>query len=370
MTKQGRYHPEALRVICSDGGSKNECGAVYLVFTPFQYLNALEARQQLKEPPGYLIIVNADHQAEYIWPMLDCSEWYAVFAVDAVGRPDAPIGGSAGRINYYRWQRRARSALEYLARILRHPKRLYIGNYLAPLALHFAPLLEPERLILLDDGTQTLAINRWRSGIRQHPALTERFKLALRYRLIGLDLRDFDQVTFFTMYDLELRPGDELIRNDYARLRSLMKEKSISNEIFLLGQSLVEEEILSERDYTSYIEKIVNRTRGDRLVYIPHKRETADKLDCIRRTFGIEVRRFPLPIEAQLASSRELPKAVYSFYSTALNTCRILFGDTMSITAVVVNPSLMKAEINESAAIYQDMSLHAGRNFEVIELEG
>ena len=337
---------------------------VYVVSTPLQLLNALEARAHFDEPPGLLIIVRSSQQADTLPALLADSDWVSVHRFDAWGGHE----GSASRTAIFRARRSARQRLDRLVPELRKYKRLYLGNYNSPLFRHLANRLVDAELVLLDDGTETIAINRRRLGIDRGLGALARLKFDFWNLATGVDYSQVTELTYFSMYDLtRIRSGDGLILNSYRRLRAISESKPTGNQIFFLGQALVEEFIVTLNDYLTVLENAVTAHEGSEVVYIPQSYENKEKIEQIGRELGIPVKRFDLPIEAQFVYGEVMPRGVVSFYSTALNTCRMIFGDRLDVTAIELNDAMLLKDRDDIAAIYADMRRYTGEHFRVIE---
>ena len=102
-----------------------------------------------------------------------------------------------------------------------------------PFMRHIANTINYNMLYLLDDGTDTIEINKRRHKIENHEresrtgtsisriSLFKTIEARIRAKYWNWYLAEVPSVTFFTVYDLDVRKGDRLIRNNYSYLRSL-----------------------------------------------------------------------------------------------------------------------------------------------------
>ena len=118
-------------------------------------------------------------------------------------------------------------------------ENLVIGNYLSGYMRHFANRLRPRHLYLVDDGTDTPRVARLRT--EQEVPVDEgqlscfrKFKNIIRASFIDWDMRQANSVTFFTSYNLGLKPEDRLVRNEYVFFRSMLKQSALRNEVYFL----------------------------------------------------------------------------------------------------------------------------------------
>lgn len=351
---------------------------VFMIETAHQLLNAIEAKHRLGlRDCRLVVIVHRDYPRSAYEVLVAPEEWAAVHYLERIDEPEGPSGfwfrfrGSDRMRSYFATLqlRKLRQRLDELARSMVRVERVFLGNYWVDYMRHFANVLPHDRLWLLDDGTATLLINERR---RQGQPLdrckwTERLKNDLIYRAIGMDARQERGLSFFTIYELETRAEDEVFRHDYNYLRSVAEVGEASDEVFFLGQTLMDEG-LSRDDYLEYLKKVLDYFAGEKLVYVAHKGEPADKVAYIEKELGVPVRRFGVPIEYQLTVRRSKPKLLASFCSSALENCRVIFGSELQIRAFYIDPARCKTHPSLIRGIYDYYRSKAGPGFEVVEL--
>ena len=323
---------------------------LFTVETPLQLLNAMEARHTLASSASRLVVFTSPgHTREAFTRLVRPGDWGSVEFVPIVPYEDLQERLDwrdrwSARLRAYagHWRRRGlRRRLDALARSLGRVERMFIGNLWVQHQRHLASAVRYRELVLLDDGTQTLQLNeRLTSGHAVGPATeVDRPWVAWAIRrLTGMRPPDTSRVTFFTAFDLRTRPGDRVLRNDYSYLRSLARDSRCSHEVLFLGCELSHEG-LSEEHHRGYLRRVRAHFAADALAYAPHPREKEDRVAYVRDVLGIPVRRFDVPIEYQLATSGVRPKVLASFCSSALDNCRIIFGDTLPINAMRIEPA-------------------------------
>ncbi len=351
---------------------------VFIIETPHQLLNAIEATHSLKLSDNYLIIITSDSYSKDTYsPLIQAESWKTVHYVSQeITCKNAIHRG----LKYHKWQRvrgylhqyelRAfRKRLDAIACSLGNAQNICLGNYWIAYMRHFANVLQHQRLYLLDDGTQTLQINDRRargSSFEQYTNL-QRLKLNLIKTLIGINDQQATSVTFFTTYDLETKGEDQVIKHDYSYLRSLAGAVPSSEEVFFLGSELREEGITLEC-YLDYFKKVLRYFEGEKIVYVMHQRESSEQIAYIKETLGVRVTHFGIPIEYQLTLRQTRPKILASFCSSALENCRVIFGDTLQIKSFYINPEDCRFNpdlIRDIYAYYESKNSYA---FEVVRL--
>ena len=365
---------------------------VYIVDTTFQLLNAVEAANSLRLPRNHLIIVNNAGQTSDAYKRIIVEkDWEKISHVSLVIDPDthafhrfgSHIAGFArnwyGRYLHFRRMRRAAR----IARSVGAVNNLFLGHYWAdhkPFMRHFANTISHETLYILDDGTDVIEINARRKAMAIEPAasggdtsqrgpLLQRLDRHLRRKYWRWDLGEAEKVTFFTAFDIDVKPGDHLVKNDYRHLRSLTRATGTTDVIFFLGQCLVEDSYMEAPVYLDYLRRVKAHFAGEYVQYVPHPRESARTIDAVREAVGFEIRKFDVPIEYQLVTGRELPKMVASFFCSALESCSNIFGSRVRMACFHVKPEHLLCCQEAVAMIYEYFERRANADFAVIKLD-
>jgi hypothetical protein len=269
--------------------------------------------------------------------------------------------------------------VDNIVKILGSATNLFLGDYMrsvyqVPHMYHFANTLKHERLFLLDDGTNVNTINDDRriafpieSNSNGPGSYLYRLKKMLRDRLIEWNDKAADSVTFFSAYDINVQDGDFLIKNEYKYLRSLTKNAAPSDEVFFLGQCMVEGGYMTEEVYLEYLNKINDYFAHEKMIYIPHPRESAHMIGKIREYPGLTIKSFNVPIECEICLNGNRPKVLASFFSSALQNCRIMLGD-ISIIAFYVPPVHLLRDHEYVNTVYQYYSSHTSELFTIVTL--
>src|SRR5215831_9233540 len=321
---------------------------VFVVETPPQLMNALEARHTLAADDSVLIVILQDDLPQDAYAaIVQPDEWSAIHYVQRDIVPQGPFQRSLKHHPHPRVRgyfatyglRVLAQRIRAIARSLGPVQNVFIGNYWIDYMRHVANVIDHRKLILLDDGTATLLINDRRREGRplDNYSHWRRARVRVVNLLAGIRAAQAQSVTFFTIYDLVTKKEDRVVKHNYSYLRSLAGAVPPSNEVFFLGQTLVDEGLSRER-YMDYLRKIIQYFKSDKIVYVAHKLEPQDKLAYIRDEMGLPVVRFGVPIEFQMTVKRARPKLLASFCSSALENCRIIFGDKMNIKSFYLDP--------------------------------
>ena len=336
---------------------------VFLLASPLQALNAIEARHEFGLPDSSCHLVSFrsessrnDRQTEDI---VQQAAW--------AGRGTVGYGGNGFRC----WQERF-NEVNVIAAGMERADRLFMGDYASDLMRHLAHRAGARKFVVLDDGNSTLRIDR----ARRDPAVPYHFmphsfadwvKHLAKTRLCGTNRSLLDRLTFFTVYGLEPDYRTEVVPNTYRHLRGRLHVLSVNEETHFLGAALPDKNLMSEDVYLSYLQRALSRLGSGPVVYWPHRLETASKLARISSELGIEVRESTMPVECRLCSAPSVPKLIAGFFTSAFDTCRALVGDRIGMRSFYIDPSdcapSVRADVEE---FYRHYDSYTPGNFELV----
>ena len=298
--------------------------AVFLVFSPFQMLNAVEARHSLQKATDECHLVYfrgvSERNAEQIRAMIDVNDWHSV---TYISEPELPST-----------LRRRKNHLEKFYKSINGIDRLVVGHFGFPIGRHLSHRFRPAEVIILDDGTASHRTfeNRFSTSIAAGGKALAFYKRlpffnAFRRLLTGVNSQPYKAVTFFSIYRHSVHSCDRLLHNNYTYLRQGKTHAIQNGTVFFLGGCLVELGIITEENYTALADKAARIYENHQVVYIPHRREDPDRLQKLQEKTGWKIQGLDVPIELFLLRSTALPSILASFYSTALDSCFILFQE-------------------------------------------
>jgi len=346
---------------------------VYLIMTPHQLMNALEARHYFGLKDNYIIIIiTPTYPDKAFTPLLEDHSWENVTFLE----PKYNLEGFDYRKNqqsiksrYLSFcnERHRRVMLNEYAKTLRGVSSLILGNYEMDFMKHFSNQVHYNRLIALDDGTATLRVYKERRN-NNHISSFTRIKKSIREMILGLDTTETEKITFYTTYDLKPVDGDIVINNEYTYLKQMSSQARDNGKIYFLGQQFVEMKILNEDVYIDYMKKIKEYYNGEQLAYIAHKHEDVKKIERIETDVGLEVQRFDVPIEYRMSVKGDKPKVLAGFSSSAIENCERLFAGDIPINVFVVKPEHLMNRKDFVLSVYDYYRKKAGDRFVMIPL--
>ncbi len=329
--------------------------AVFLLKSPLQYLNALEALAAFDLSLG-----------ETLWVLLpDSKSRQQLEALVAAERQDGfrpvflsdlPLGLEERSLSSFETPRGnplfgnplfSIFKLSRLAGLTRKVPLVFIGDLANPLMRHFANRTDPGRVVHLDDGVATLGYAAARAGAEgrgRKPKWSKRIKLALKRGLLGLRDQPLQTLTFFTFYrQLQAGPNDLVMTHDFPCLRKGLQATPASGPVYFLGGPLVEAEFFCEKDYLELLQGVAAYYAGKEVIYVAHRRENTERLKLISSRTGWQAQLFDYPIEYQLAKIGPRPAQLASFFSSGLESCRQVFGPKLDICSFALPERLLRA---------------------------
>ncbi|MDW7643578.1 MAG: hypothetical protein SCI25_00895 [Desulfuromonadales bacterium] len=353
--------------------------AVFLLKSPLQLLNALEACQHFGIARRECVLVlMADHKSlpQMLSLVKKTSGWGGTVSLVNVGL-DPSIQESDG-LSHERhaiWGNDAFGIikLKNLARRLGRLDYVFLGDLGNLMMRHFANLADVSEVVALDDGTATLQYAVWRNQGRWGRKQRLSKKAGLWLKRIALGLRDNlpGRLTFFSAYEIEVPPQDLVVKNTFMDLRAQAGDMPLEESVFFLGGPLVEASILSEEEYLWHLERVARYFSNRKVTYVAHRRENWERVKRIGRALGWDVRLFDYPIEFQLAVVGPRPRILAAFFSSALENCRAIFGDMLTIYAFTLSDDQFarKAERGESVKnVYDRYARLSGEFFHVVDI--
>ena len=353
--------------------------SIFLVKTPLQLLNAIEAKYyyNLNIDDCVLIVMGDRKNLPQLLKLADAvDEWGKVLVLNNVnlffGSPFKESNSFLSKLiikskifnkSIYN-VRRLNNVSHYLGEV----KYIFLGYPRYVYMKHFANITPHEKIIALDDGNVTIELANERNKslvIANNQSIKQKLKMHGKKMIQRVSDKDLSELTFFTIYDISPGEHDNVEENKFTHLRSNVDLLPVSNEVYFLGGPVSEVGIISQESYLSYLKKVKAYFSSMEIVYIAHRRELPVNLDRIKNELGFKVVLFEYPIEYQLAYIGPVPKVLASFFSSALDSCRVIFSDRLKIKSFMLDltGSPMQAQIEP---IYDNFQSNEDDNFKVI----
>lgn len=299
--------------------------AVFLVESPMQLINAIEAKHYFGIQDSSIIIrydgiaANDDH-IDYVLKTIDNSFTRIINIILLYGKK-----------NLYKM------LIPLFVSIKYKPDYLFIGNYYSGYA-KITRLLYPNRkCIYLDDGAQTTKLY--------------------------YDNKNINLFSYFSF--TEKFPDRMYIHHSFSYLKQKLSEKhqTVSKGvIYFIGTALVENDLISESNYEKIVVSLVDHYSEYNIKYFPHRFENLEKLRAISQ---FEIVQANMPFELYLLQTKVLPEKIVSFYSAALYTVNSIMGDIVEVEAFRIPAEYFKN--SEYAAKIDNLYNYLSESLTIIE---
>ena len=184
---------------------------------------------------------------------------------------------------------------------------LILGAYFNSVFYLISRLCSYKNLIFLDDGLETVLINK------MDPAKESIISKFFNWK--------YKRSKHFTIFSNSI---DNIFgQNKFISLQSKFYNRSVNEEVFVLGGNFVEAGMISSKNYLKHIQKIKNQFKSKKIVYIPHRKEI--KLNYEK--YDIDILITDSCFEIYLAKLEYLPSVIISFFSTALYTSKLILSN-------------------------------------------
>lgn len=296
---------------------------IYIIQSPLQLLSAIEAANYYKEDKNILLIRYANEkltnfQIKEILKLY--SGWSSVFEI------------LPNKFNLLTGLKTI-SLTKKLCSNFGKSGRIFLGDYRS----WYAPYLLTGKLsndcYLLDDGNSTIDIqNNYLSKSRLYfggglKGFVKNIVFSFWKLLVG---NDESNVNIFTGFDLKPNcDRQKVICHSFEYLRLLSVDKSIDKaSVYFFGAPISELSLLSRARELELLGNVndLYKSSNINLIYIPHRRDSLQKIACIEGTLKIDVVKFAHCAEVELILSSVIPFGIASFYSTVLYTLPKIFN--------------------------------------------
>lgn len=327
---------------------------LYFVQSPLQAVNAYEARHAIADGVGAHDLVVLDQKEErnnfLLANTLKALGWEPMCRVPF--RRSDPL-------KMLEWLRlRARLSG------LRGVSRCYIGDYCSGMGVAAANLFPKAEAYVLDDGTSTINF----PGLRYEARRPQHLPPNRNFPLMGYRTDLPESLTLFSMYEVEVRPPDSLRANKLSFLTDSLRFDS-AGPVFFIGSCLPDVEVISFQQFFDLF-RAARQWLGDReIVYFPHRRELLDLKRDFFRQLGVRLAHTELPFELEIARGLLKPSLVATFYSTALDTLRIICqGKKRGLLAFHVPEHWIQTEAHLEIARKSYAEYRMSQEVEIVDL--
>jgi hypothetical protein len=297
--------------------------------SPFQLLSAIEARDYFKDEYAILILKYSGRAHKKNDLQLQTTKEFNNFDEVFEIRPFSGVLESNLRLLFILKMFQIKK-IEFT--------KIFISEYRSWYHRKFWDVLAPKENYVLDDGSNTVELQKSYFPTGKYYELSKGLKKKLKqiyFKLISIflynnrDASSHKDINLFTCFDLEpYSRSQKVIKNNFSFIKKNASKKHVDeSKVYFLGGNLSDLNLLSRDKELSLLESVINYYKGinKELVYIPHRREAAEKLELIRNRFNVDVMTFTYPAEIQFLLMETHPHGIASFVSMALFTVSKMF---------------------------------------------
>lgn len=243
---------------------------------------------------------------------------------------------------------------------------LIAGEYRSRVFWFLAAKFKSRDIILLDDGTATLRINR-DGGFNPRKIVKSMF-----LKIIGMVSYEYEKITFFSVYNIEekVSKNDNVIMHSYENYRKKLQTLPKSeNKIFIIGSPLFEAGVTSVDDIEltiNMISDLISNQPDCSFYYVPHRRERDKKIKRISEL--VEIKRFDFPFEVYPLMEKENVSSIAGFYSSLYDNLITIYGKNIKITSYVIDADKIAPEWKVFVgSVYDNYTRYKNANIELIK---
>lgn len=314
--------------------STNDTKLVAIIFSPLQALNLLEYSNRFRAQIDLVVVGGASSlepvSRAQIENVLEQAPPREVFYHEGGICPTRPI--------------RAHRSISSTARKIRAsltsgPHCFLVGEYRSAFSwavIHSLSDLS-DRIIVVDDGTAMLRIDRRSSVFRSSKVRKQKLK-ELVFRTIGIPgTVPRSGLTFFTNFPISqtVAQHDVIIRNDYRFLAASQRQLPPDEEfVYVIGNPLLEVGVVDSGDLELALRLIdyASTLAGRKVIYLAHRRERLEKLNYLNRAATVVIPSVPFELYAATVGKR--PSVLVGYQSSLFTTAAQIFGDAIEIISV------------------------------------
>lgn len=337
--------------------------AIFVVSTPLQLLNAIEACSELELELGravlWVLVKNPEH-----WVTWRCAQSIECLPFTRVRLLElSRVSVVDGVFSVFKGLLANSAQIRSLASEHRMCTHFFLGNPKTREHLYLASMFSNARITILDDGTGTVSFlervrargGRAGGGLGIKAGVLPALKEVLFRIFYGSYRRPLLSADFYTAFVSQAEAAGFVARkNNYTWLVSRLQGKEARQGTHFLGAPFVERNELAWNNYRDWLETAMALLPGP-VLYVAHWAESDAQLERIERELGLPCRRFDQPYELQYLVGDAAPACVASWFSSALDVLSLVPGTHARLLAFRVPvEAFRKADIAASALSFYE----------------
>ena len=313
---------------------------IFIVKSPLQLINAIEAKEHFQTTHNILVLMNANPTNDkQMQTVLALSQWDDIITYTPKNKKSTLF-----------------AQIKLIKRLKNHHyHRLFSGDF-GTFNQVIISNLNADELFMIDDGTMSIEIHK-RLYHPSKPKFSKQLKL-LRYKLFGLSTTVQQTINFFTCYNLAQIDNEQIVPNDYEYLQSVFQPKNQDDNIYLLGQN-IDNKWMKLGKYIEYLQHLKSFYAG-KIIYMPHRHEIIS--DALKALFDdrFVLQHNDIPIEIYFLEKEIYPTHIVSFTSSALFTLNKIYNRAKIDAIYIHQEDLMTMHdfVSSCYTFYEPLNIH------------
>lgn len=290
---------------------KNKKYNIFIVRTPFQLINAYEAKEYFQTKNNVLIIIDngTENNKTQLTNLIYDDIWDCIIRF-----------GDNEKTNFFNYV----NLIYKLKKIKK--EYLFIGSGFNKMQKILVANIDSEKTCFFDSGTNTMTTYKdFLESKINIPALKK-----LRFMIFGLKTNINKNIDFFTMFDLKELPRNKIFKNEYKFMKAKFGDghNLVGDEIYIIGQRFVDADILDEEKYFAFLDNVIEKYQSHKINYLMHRTETKEYLINNAYDTKLNIIQSTMPGELFFLSLPNQPKYVIGTISTLIVSLKYILKNT------------------------------------------
>jgi hypothetical protein len=195
---------------------------------------------------------------------------------------------------------------------IKEPIDFFVSHYSDDSTFLVLSLFNVRNFFLMDEGTASFNVVRR----RQKKEIIFRIKLLIKSFLYGIKIIRTKSIIYFTRFNLKINKKDNI--EIYSVIKTANLITSFNNsQVDFLGSSVVELNLMTEKDYINYLTKVLRLNKGKKMIYFKHRKEDPLKLEKLKE-IGFVIKDIKTTYENYYNSKSSQSGIICSFFTTSV----------------------------------------------------
>lgn len=241
------------------------------------------------------------------------------------------------------------------------------GEYRSMVFWFIAKKFKRRKVVILDDGTATLRINR-----KQRPSKVLIKDLILK--MIGCADPFKEKISFFSIYDISdnVSLHDSVTKHSYSSFANkTIHYPDDNNSVYVIGTPLFEAGVIKGNDIEitfSMLSSLKEMFAEKKVIYIPHRRERKEKIDAIAKMVHVQTLDYPFELFSLI--NKKNIRYMGGFYSSLFDNMLYIYNGNLSISSFYVPGEVIFPSWQEFVeSVYTNYKRYNSPSFTFKELE-